>query len=475
MPAGPMRVILVSTYELGRQPFGLASPAAWLRREGIEVKCVDLAVEDLPEAAISVADVVAFYVPMHTATRLAVPLIDKVRKLNPHAHLCCYGLYAPMNEKYLRALGVETLLGGEFEEGLVRLCDRIHRERSGSVRRNTRSSGRAGAPAKEGQPEPRISLARQRFLVPDRRDLPDLSNYARLHIGEEVRRTVGYVEASRGCKHLCRHCPIVPVYRGTFRIVQRDIVLQDIRQQVAAGAEHITFGDPDFFNGIGHALPLLTALHREYPHLSYDVTIKVEHLLKYAEHLPLLRETGCAFVTTAAESIDDRVLAILDKGHTREDFLQVVRRFRDHGLVLNPTFIPFSPWTTLEGYRELLELLNDLDLVDNVAPIQLAIRLLIPEGSKLLELPEVQARIGPFDAERLSYTWTHADPRVEQLHADIRALVGKGLQRKATRRELFDAIWTQVHRALNRPEPTTDPSYRPPPSTIPYLSEPWYC
>ncbi len=378
-----VRVVLISTYELGRQPFGLASPAAWLRQAGGVVACLDLAVQRLDEDVIRAADLVAFYVPMHTATRLATALIPRVRVLNPDAHLCFYGLYAPVNEGYLRGLGADTILGGEFETGLVSLVGRL------SV--GTNGAGQAR------QPEPLISLGRQRFLVPDRRGLVSLSRYATLTLEDGRPRTVGYAEASRGCKHLCRHCPVVPVYAGQFRIVQRDVVLEDIRQQVAAGAEHITFGDPDFFNGIGHALALARALHKEYPHLTYDVTIKIEHLLKHAEHLPTLRDTGCLFVTSAVESLDDRVLSLLDKGHTREDFEEVVRLFRSVGLVLSPTFVPFTPWISLEGYRDLLAALADLDLIEHVAPIQLAIRLLIPAGSRLLELPEVRDLAGDFD------------------------------------------------------------------------------
>src|ERR1019366_184049 len=138
--------------------------------------------------------------------------------------------------------------------------------------------------------------------------------YARVVMPGGERRIAGSTEATRGCKHLCRHCPIVPVYNGAFRIVQRDVVLEDIRQQVAAGAQHISFGDPDFFNGPTHALAIVDALHKEFPNLSYDVTIKIEHLLNHAEHLPLLRDTGCLFVTTAVESVDDAILERLDKG-----------------------------------------------------------------------------------------------------------------------------------------------------------------
>src|SRR3989442_7670307 len=114
---GRVNVVLISTYELGRQPFGLASPAAWLRERGASLTCLDLSREALREEPVRAADLVAFYVPMHTATRLAVQLIEPVRRLNPGVHVCFYGVYAPMNESYLRGLGVETLLGGEFEEG----------------------------------------------------------------------------------------------------------------------------------------------------------------------------------------------------------------------------------------------------------------------------------------------------------------------------------------------------------------------
>ena len=252
---------------------------------------MDAAVSPLATETLSQADLIAFYLPMHTATRLAIKYISQIRQRYPQAHLCCYGLYAPLNEAYLRRLGVKTLLGGEFEAGLLHLCSRLQKnENPESV---------------SPQSEPVISLAHQQFLLPERGDLPELSKYAQLFWQDRPTRTVGYVEATRGCKHVCRHCPVVPVYQGKFRVVQREIVLADIRQQVAAGAEHITFGDPDFFNGIGHALPLVKALHEEFPQLSYDVTIKIEHLLYHVSSLPLLKQTGCVMVTSAVESVEE--------------------------------------------------------------------------------------------------------------------------------------------------------------------------
>ena len=457
-----VNIVLISTYELGRQPFGLASPAAWLRKRGHDVVCLDLSRQALDEAALRTAKLIAFYVPMHTATRLALQLVEPLRRLNPAAQFCAYGLYAPLTEKSFRKLGVDALFGGEFEEGLARLANCL--DKAGET------TGGTTRPS-----EKIISLARQRFEVPDRSGLVPLRQYAHLVLPSGEHRTAGHTEASRGCKHLCRHCPIVPVYNGIFRIVDRETVLADIRQQVAAGAQHITFGDPDFFNGIGHALAIVKAMHHEFPQLTYDATIKVEHLKKHEKYLSVLRETGCLFVTSAVESLDDEVLLKLEKGHTRDDFVFVVRKFREAGLTLQPTFVPFTPWTTLESCQDLLETLNELELAQAVAPIQLGIRLLIPAGSRLLELQDIQNVIAPFDETALVYPWRHPDPRVDTLCEEIQEIVASGERLKRGRAGSFERIWKAAREAAGR---SVEPNARhvlPARAAVPYLNEPWYC
>ncbi len=456
-----MRAVLISCYDLGHQPFGLAEPTAWLRQSGIRVDQLDLVVETIREEPVRAADLIAFHVPMHTATRLAVGILPRIREINPKAHICFYGLYAPLNVSFLKDLGVGTVLGGEFETGLLSLAERLQ-------------SGEDSVG--EDQKEPLISRRRQDFLVPDRLGLPSLDQYARLRMGNGESRTSGYVEASRGCKHLCRHCPIVPVYQGRFRIVPADVVLEDVRMQAAAGARHITFGDPDFLNAPGHSIPLVKRLHQEFPELTYDVTAKVEHLLRHADILPELRRTGCLFVTTAVESIDDRVLGLLDKGHTMEDFRRVVGICTEAQLALSPTFIPFTPWIDRLGYLNLLETLASLDLIDQVAPVQLTIRLLIPPGSSLLELQEVRRWIGPLDAEKLCYPWVHQDDGMDRLHQEVEGIVRKGEKEGRNRREVFFKIWETAHRRAGlAPGKLPDRLPRSDRVTLPYMTEPWYC
>jgi radical SAM superfamily enzyme YgiQ (UPF0313 family) len=450
---GPIRAVLVSTYELGHQPFGMASPTAWLRAAGASVVGIDLAVAQWDDDAVRTADMVAFYLPMHTATRIAAQWIPRARELNPDAYVCAYGLYAPMNADLLRELGVRLVIGGEFEEALCAVVTAL---------------ARGADPADVVTDE--ISLRRQDFVVPDRTGLPPLSSYAYLTMPEGTRRVVGYTEATRGCKHVCRHCPVVPIYGGKFRVIPRDVVLADIEQQVEAGAQHVTFGDPDFLNGPAHALGIVTALHERFPTLSYDATIKIEHLIKHRDLLPVLRDTGCALITSAVEAVDEQILTIFDKHHTRADFAAVVAALLDVGIPLNPTFVAFTPWTSLTGYLDFLAEIRRLGLVGNVAPVQYAIRLLIPAGSKLLDLPDVVDLVQPFDREKLFYPWVHPDPRVDELQQEVFALVQKGSS--LSRTELFGQVWRAAADRAGQRAGMTMPDES---VVVPQLSEPWYC
>ncbi len=442
-----VRVLLISTYDLGRQPVGLASPAAWLRNEGVDVDCVDTSRDTLTDQQIAEAGLIAFYLPMHTATRLAGPLIARVRRVNPSAGLAAYGLYAPLNASWLSEHGVTHVLGPEAEADLVGLTQNLE-------------------PSESPEPKAESRPRRLRFIQPDRSALPPLARYAALQMPDGTRRVVGSTDATRGCKHLCRHCPIVPVYQGTFRAIPLDIVMDDVRAQVTAGAQHISFGDPDFLNGPTHARRLVEAVAREFPDLTYDVTIKVEHILRHADMLGLLRDTGCLMITSAVESVDDEVLLKLRKGHTRADFINAVDACRQAGVTLTPTFVSFTPWTTIEGYVDLLEQIDALDLTESVAPIQLAIRLLVTAESKLLELPDVRDLVDPFDAQSLTYPWRHPDPRVDELQSAVMQVVGR--ERQASRSDVFDRI-----RAVATGRDDRRPRAKG--LTPPYMTEGWYC
>jgi radical SAM superfamily enzyme YgiQ (UPF0313 family) len=449
---GAGEILLVACYELGHQPLSLAWPAAFLQRAGFRPAVMDLSVEPFDAEKARRARLVAVAVPMHTALRLGVAAAARVRALNPAAHICFYGHYAALNADYLVQRGLaDSILAGELERALVDLAHR----RDDSARPS------------------RVTLARLDFPVPERAALPSLKKYAHLD-RDGAPRLVGYVEASRGCKHGCRHCPIPPVYGRRFFVVSPDVVLADIRQQVAAGATHITFGDPDFLNGPRHALAVARALHAEFPALTFDFTAKIEHLLARREHLAELAALGALFVVSAAESLDDAVLAILDKGHTRADLEAALALSRTAGLSLRPTWVAFTPWTTVDGYRGWLDFLAAEGLVDATDPVQYALRLLVPPGSWLLDHPAMRPHLGDLNADAFNYEWTHPDPRVDRLHADVATSVAGAADRREDCAVTFDRVRALAAGAAGAPSPAPlglPVDRRRPPR----LSEPWFC
>src|SRR5262245_46031443 len=91
------QILLVACYELGHQPLAVAWPAAFLERAGYAPAVLDLSVEPLDAETAARARLVAISVPMHTALRLGVLAAERIRALNPTAHICFYGHYAILN------------------------------------------------------------------------------------------------------------------------------------------------------------------------------------------------------------------------------------------------------------------------------------------------------------------------------------------------------------------------------------------
>lgn len=445
-----VNILLVSTYELGHQPLHVASPAARLRDAGHVVTTIDLAVDSFDDAVVGGIEAVAISVPMHTAMRLAQRTVERLRAVSPRLPIAVYGLYADMG----RIEGVDRVIVGEYEDELISWVDSI-----GSGRRSD------GAVT--------VDVGRKRFLVPDRAGLPGLDSYAHLSVGDDHRR-VGYVEASHGCRHRCRHCPLPVVYDGRFRVVDPETVLTDIDNLVASGARHITFGDPDFFNGAAHAMKVLKAANDRHPALTFDVTIKVEHLLAHSHLLGELADRQVLFVTSAFESTNDEVLGLLDKGHTRQDMANTLELCRDVGLDVHPSWLPFTPWTTAGDLADVFSFIDEFDLFEVTEPVQLTIRLLIPRGSLVLDIPGVSALVGDYDEGALSYRWASADPAVDQLQIRL----AERAERHATDEDsLIDTLTDMWAMAL---ETAGEGGVAPqiPAGAIlgrPRLTEPWFC
>ncbi len=463
---GEGSILLVSCYELGHQPLAIALPLGFLARAGYKPVANDIAVEMFDVEKAARARFIGIAVPMHTAMRLGVRVIERIRQINPECHICCYGLYASLNSQYLLEHGADSCIGGEYEGPLVALVQSLEK---GGIGGNGTNGEVAGVIQKGHAAGP--NLQRLQFAVPDRGVLPPLEKYAQLeHNGR--RRTAGYVEASRGCLHLCTHCPIPPVYEGRFFIVPPEVVLEDIRHQVQAGATHITFGDPDFLNGPKHSLRVVRAMHEEFPELTFDFTAKIEHLLHRGEDLPEFAAAGCLFIITAVESLSDRVLEILDKRHTRDEVSAALGLVRDAGIAMRPTWVAFTPWTTREDYCEVLHFIDANGLIDHVDPVQYAIRLLIPPGSWLAEHPETLPYRGPLDEAAFTYRWIHPDPEMDRLQKQVSQLVEQDAKAGEDPAATFYRVLDLAH---GRPPAAAGCSLPADRQRAPRLTETWFC
>lgn len=410
-----MKLLLVSTYELGHQPLGVAGPAGILRARGHEVRALDLGVDAWDPELARWAERVAISVPMHTAARLARTVAPRL-----DVPVACYGLYAAMCDDVATAL-----VDRDPETALVRWVE----------------------------DDPGAEVAR---VLPARDLLPPIDRYVRLeHAGNEV--PVAYVEASTGCAHRCRHCPVPVVYDGRTRITAADAIVADVGTQVQAGAAHVTFGDPDFFNGVHHALRVARAVHEAFPELTFDCTVKVEHILRHETVWDEMAELGCLFVVSAFESVNDAILERLEKGHTTKDAARAVALLRERGITVRPTWLPFTPWSTLADVQAITDFVAEHELVGNVDPVQYSIRLLVPQGSLLLGHIDDLAR---FDPDRLVYPWSSP---LDELHGRVAALVEAMADDPIP--ETFDAV--RVALGLEPVHAADAP--------VPRLSEPWFC
>jgi len=474
-----MRVLLLSTYELGHQPLGIAGPAAALEASGHATWGVDLAVEDLSAESLEWAEAVAVSIPMHTATRLAREAIALVRRRRPSLPVAWHGLYAPVLEGSDLVLPADLLVAGDAVPALLAWL------KSNSVGDGNDGAGPLTSAGDDGggalPPGGRvlIELGPPRSVAPAsrplRRDLPPLASYARLRLGDrEV--VAASVEASRGCNHRCRHCPVASVYRGRSRPVDADAVLDDVSQVVAAGAGHVSFADPDFLNRPRHAMDIARRLHEAFPALTFDATVKVEHIVRHRAIWQELASCGLVFVVSAFESVDDRILAVLDKGHVEADEALALQVVRAAGIELRPSWLPFTPWTTLGSVGAILEFAAEQDLIWSTDPVQYSIRLLLPRGSLLLERPDETLSRSLRGECGGSTEWTAAEEGVDDLQLAIAARAEMAEDEPVD--VTFAAIWVLARAAgaplAAEPPPSSVPPWLPP-SQRPRLTESWFC
>lgn len=449
-----MRVLVLSLYDLGRPPLEALALAEQIRRAGqtdYQVDVVDLAVESWPTDFVAAADVVVLPVPMHTAARMAVEASARIRSGGSGARIACFGLYA-----HLAGGGLDEAVDASFGP------QHVHAVFEWLALQPTRVS----VPFRASD-VPFDSSSSSVNVSPDR--------YAHLAIGIE-RRVAGALSASSGCLHRCTHCPVPVAFDGRIKLASVDSVLASARLQIDGGAEHLSFVDPDFLNAPSHARRVVHALRRAHPTVTFDCTVKVEHILRHSEIWPEFAAAGCLFVVSALESVDDEVLRILDKGHTAAQGERAVDVLRSAGIEIRPSLLPFTPWTTVQGVAELFAFAERCDLIDSIDPVQFSIRLLVPQGSLLARHAAMLPYRGAYDLAAMTYRWISAHPGVDALQVRLAAIADDGASGGEPPRQTYARMRAVVAEALGPDQTILAASIGYGATEArPKMTEPWFC
>ena len=377
-----MKILLTSFYDLGKQPKIIAEIVDRYNSSEIDFDFFDFSVED-QNIDLENYDVLGIYAPMHTATILSIEYIKDKKLPNK---MFTFGLYGSVLEDFNSSIRYIK----DIESDELSLFLEINDDHQFSLKNN----------------------------IPNRQIFPDISNYAHLVDGSN-NLIAGSVETTYGCKHSCTHCPVPISFNGSFKTYSLEKIVSDVENQVKQGAKHISFNDPDFFNGPIHALKILESLNEKFPSITYDSTIKVEHIIKYKKYFKELSSLNMVFVISAFETTNDLVLSILEKNHTSHDLNNSIEISQDFGIDIRPTWMPFSPWTELNDLSNIVKLIEKYELRETVDPIQLTIKLLIPKHSLIIKKPEINKYLGNYEKNSLSFKWEYENNDVEKLQSSL--------------------------------------------------------
>ena len=428
-----MKILLLSFYDLGKQPKIISELYKKLDNGSNQIDVVDYSIEE-KNLTLDNYDVLGIYASMHTASVLAEQYL-RDRKL-PNK-LFVFGLYANVfSEMFSNFQSIHSFDSDELESLL------------------------------EVQLNPNYSF---KHSVPDRTILPSITDYSHIVDGSN-NLIAGSVETTYGCKHECTHCPVPIEFKGMFKTFGTEKIITDVTNQVEEGAKHISFNDPDFFNGPKHALKILQLLNEKHPSITYDSTIKVEHILKYPDYFQELKNLNMLFVISAFETTNDHVLNILQKNHSFNDLNKAVELSLENNIDIRPTWMPFSPWTEQNDLISIIKLIENYKLRETVDPIQLTIKLLVPKNSLILKRPEMKEYLLDYDPSSFSYAWKYKFPNIDNIQNELFTYV---LQHESENEYtqylgLVDILESHTNETLLNSEKYSQ-------RIVPKLSETWFC
>jgi radical SAM superfamily enzyme YgiQ (UPF0313 family) len=404
--------LVVSSFEGGYQPVTALAGFVALRNAGFSnTRFHDTYVDGLPDDLFDDVDAVAIAVPLFDALQAGLQLSEMIRSKRPEAKIIFFGQYATLNAGRLPGKYGDYAVCGEWEQPLVNFA---HHLTTGQV---LDKLGLVDARDARSGMIPHPYITRNGIALIDRSAAPPLHKYPQPHVEKLLGATgitVGGVESTRGCHHKCTYCSVYATYDGKVIPIKDDIVIEDVRNLVALGMQHLTFTDAEFFNAKNQGLRLLRVLHAEFPDLTYDFTTRIDHILEHEEALREMKDLGVRFITSALEFPTQMVLDVVSKEISLADIELAIKTLRDIGIRLSPTFIMFNPWVGKEDLATFRDFIERNDLDDVVDPIQYETRLHLYKGSPLLSRASTAGlELTEFE---FHYDWKHADPAVDEMY-----------------------------------------------------------
>ncbi|MDP5275945.1 arsinothricin biosynthesis radical SAM protein ArsL [Chengkuizengella axinellae] len=408
-----MNILLVSTFEGGFQPTTIATAATPLMKEGFNVSVLDTYVDGIIEEKFQGKEIIAISVPLFDAVHAGIEIAKLAARLNPKAHITFFGQHATINATRLAGKYSDSCICGEWEYPLTQLSKHLSGDKQDDL-----PGILSGEEAMKGN-NIHPYMSRDHLDVPSRNILPPLHKYPQKQINRLLgsEQIVGSTEMARGCHHKCLYCSVFAAYDGKVILVDEEIVIQDVRNLVEGGMTHLTFIDADFFNAKYHGIKILRKLHQEFPNLTYDFTTRVDHILENKETLAEMKNLGVKFITSALEFPSKEVLDAVAKDTSIDDITQAIAYLREIDIKLNPTFIMFNPWTSLDDIVTFRSFIENNALNDLVDPIQYETRLYLYKGSPLLHKESIQSL--DLTEYEFHYDWKHPDPKMDELYYEM--------------------------------------------------------
>ena len=251
----------------------------------------------------------------------------------------------------------------------------------------------------------------ERYMKDLKKEIPDVDQYFGVNSIKEIISSIGgnykadlvgerqlttpshyaYLKISEGCNRNCTFCAI-PMMRGKHISKPVDEIIKEANNLAAKGvkeliliAQDLTYYGIDLYkkNQFAYLLENLSEvkgiewirLHYAYPAGFPEDAIKV---IRQKSNI-------CKYIDMPVQHINNRILALMQRGHSREQTIQLLQKIRQEipDVALRTTIIVGFPGETQQEFDELL------DFISIYKFDRLGVFMYSPEeGTKAYKLPD---------------------------------------------------------------------------------------